>query len=191
MKANYLISLLLLACALPVQAEAYKCRQPDGSTQISSEPCAGGSSTVKAVHDEAVPEASREQAERDAERMRQRADQMQRERRADEVAERKDQERQRQASGAPEPAAIQHCLQTLNRMSVDSNQRSELEAGCYASGTIQPVFVQSQPYYGGTYVRPRHPHYQPLPEPQPKPLPQKPGNQVNPVYNAPNNYRAR
>ena len=108
MKPNYsaLLLLPLLAVALPAQAEAYKCRKPDGSTQISSEPCAGGSSTVRAVHDEPVPEATREQAERNAERQRQRADQLRAERRAGEAEDRRarerELERERRASKQPE-----------------------------------------------------------------------------------------
>lgn len=94
MNSRYPVLLLLVAVALPAQAEAYKCRKPDGSTQISSEPCAGGSSTVRAVHDEPVPEATREQAERNAERQRQRADQLQAERRAGEAEERRARERE-------------------------------------------------------------------------------------------------
>lgn len=112
MKPNYSVLLLLtfLAVALPAQAEAFKCRKPDGSTQISSEPCAGGSSTVRTVDDEAVPEATREQAERNAERQRQRADQLQAERRAGEAEERRarerELERERRASKQPETVYV-------------------------------------------------------------------------------------
>ena len=131
--------MLLLGCALTAQAEVYKCRQPDGSTQISSEPCSGGASTVKTIQDDTVPEAAREQAERDVQRQRQMANQMKSERQADEVAARKEQEALRKASGAPSQAAVQQCLNTLGRMSLDSSRRSELESGCYATGTLQPV----------------------------------------------------
>ena len=110
MKSRFPTLLLLLAVALPAQAEAYKCRKPDGSTQISSEPCAGGSSTVRTVDDEAVPEATREQAERNAERQRQRADQLQAERRAGEAEEHRarerELERERRASKQPETVYV-------------------------------------------------------------------------------------
>jgi hypothetical protein len=194
MKIIQLSLFVFLGLALPAQAEVYKCRLPGGGTEISSEPCAGGSTTVKTMQEDVVPEAEREKAERDAERMRQRADQMQAERRADEAADRKEQERLRQASGAPSQAAIQHCLQTLGRMSVDAGQRSELEAGCYATGAIQPVFVQAPQYYGSGYVRPYarprpiHP-IAPLPPDQRPPISQQPKD--NPAYKAPGNYRAR
>lgn len=102
--------LFFLAFALPAQAEAYKCRKPDGSTQISSEPCTGGSSTVRTVEDEPVPEATRQQAERNAERQRRRADQLQAERRAGEAEERRarerELERERRASKQPETVYV-------------------------------------------------------------------------------------
>ncbi len=158
MKIHFSVLLLFpfLAVALPAQAEVFKCRQPDGSTQISSEPCSGGASTIKTIQDDAVPEAAREQAERDVQRQRQMANQMKSERQADEAAERKEQEALRKASGAPSQAAVQQCLNTLGRMSLDSSRRAELESGCYATGTLQPVYVEgSQPvYYGGGYYRP-------------------------------------
>lgn len=154
---------LLLAVSGAASAQAFKCRQPDGSTQISSEPCSGGASTVKTVEDDAVPEAVREQAERDVERQRKMANEMKAERQADEAAERKQQEALRKASGAPSQAAIQQCLNTLGRMSIDSSRRAELESGCYATGRLEPVYSNdAQPvYYGGTYYRP--PYVRPHP----------------------------
>ena len=155
--------LLLAAVSGTAFAQVYKCRQPDGSTQISSEPCSGGASTVKTVQDDPVPEATREQAERDAERQRKMANQMQAERKADEAAERKEQEAMRKASGAPSQAAVQQCLNTLGRMSIDSSRRAELESGCYTTGRLEPVYSNdAQPvYYGGTYYRP--PYVRPHP----------------------------
>ena len=101
---------------------------------------------------------AREQAERDVERQRKVANQMKSERQADEAAERKEQEQLRKASGAPSQAAIQQCLNTLGRMSIDASRRAELESGCYASGRLEPIYNNgSQPvYYGGTYYRPPH-----------------------------------
>ena len=167
MKTHFSVLLLFpfLAVALTVQAEVYKCRQPDGGTQISSEPCSGGASTVKTIQDDAVSEAAREQAERDVQRQRQMANQMKSERQADEAAERKEQEALRKASGAPSQAAVQQCLNTLGRMSLDSSRRAELESGCHATGTLQPVYVEgSQPvYYGSGYYRP--PYVRPKPVP--------------------------
>ncbi len=143
MKPNYSVLLLLtfLAVALPAQAEAFKCRKPDGSTQISSEPCAGGSSTVRTVHDEAVPEATREQAERNAERQRQRADQLQAQRRAGEAEERRarerELERERRASKQPETVYV--------------------PVPTYGGGYIPP------------HARPPRPGYPDDPTPQPRP----------------------
>ena len=86
--------LTLLAVALPAYGQAYKCRQPDGSTQISSEPCSGGARTLKEVDAAPVPEEVREQAERDVERQRRQADKLEASRKADEAQERRDAEAQ-------------------------------------------------------------------------------------------------
>ena len=51
-------------------AEIYKCRLPSGKVEISNTPCPSGSGTVTVRPDDNVPEASRQQAERDVERMR-------------------------------------------------------------------------------------------------------------------------
>ena len=53
MKTTPFILLTFLAIALPAHGQAYKCRQPDGRTQISSEPCAGGARTLKEVDETA------------------------------------------------------------------------------------------------------------------------------------------
>ena len=120
-----LITFLLLPST--VWADVYKCRQPDGSTQISNSPCADGSKTIKSVNDEPVPEEVRAQAENNAERQRQRADMLQAERRADEAAERKEQERLRKEQAR---------IDKENRLAEKN---------------------ESQPtYYGGTYYRPPH-----------------------------------
>ncbi|MGA8880816.1 MAG: DUF4124 domain-containing protein, partial [Azonexus sp.] len=74
MKTTHITLLVLLGCALPAQAEVYKCRQPDGRTEISNSPCSGGSSTIKAIPDDTVSEASRRQAEEDADRLENYAD---------------------------------------------------------------------------------------------------------------------
>ena len=178
MKTNPFILLTFLAVALPAHGQAYKCRQPDGSTQISSEPCAGGARTLKEVDEDAVSPEARARAERDAEQARQRADRLEGERRADEAAERKERERQRKESGLPSEAAIQQCLNTLGRMNLDSSRRSEMENGCYATGKIEPVYTETyqQPYYGGGYYpvypyppRPPRPPYPPPPPPKDRP----------------------
>ncbi len=183
MKTSRLIPLLFLALALPATAEVYKCRQPDGRTEISSEPCAAGSSTVRTMQDDVVPEASREQAERNADRMRRQADQMQADRLADEAQARRDAEAQRKASGLPSPAVVQQCLNTVSRMNIDSSRRAELESGCSLTGRIEPVYNETyqQPvYYGGGYYRP---YPRPVPPVAPVP-PAKPGKPVD-LYKVP------
>ncbi len=129
MKPALVLLLPLLVATLPAWGQAYKCRQPDGSTQISSEPCAGGARTLKEVDEDVVSPEARARAARDAERARERADRLESERRADEAAERKERERQRKESGLPSEAAIQQCLNTLGRMNLDSSRRSEMEKG--------------------------------------------------------------
>lgn len=183
MKTTPFILLSFLAVALPAHGQAYKCRQPDGSTQISSEPCAGGARTLKEVDEDVVSPEARARAARDAERARERADRLESERRADEAAERKERERQRKESGLPSEAAIQQCLNTLGRMNLDSSRRSEMENGCYATGKIEPVYTESyqQPYYGGGYY-PAYP-YPPRPPrpPYPPPTPPKDRPTAKPV----------
>ena len=136
--------ILLLAVSGTASAQVYKCRQPDGSTQISNSPCADGSKTIKSVNEEPVPEAVRAQAENNAERQRQRADKLDAERRADEAAERQEQERLRKEQA---------------RLDKENRQAEKYES--------QP------PYYGGTYygppyVRPVHPVHPIAPVTPPK-----------------------
>lgn len=164
--------LAVLALSLPAWGQAYKCRQPDGSTQISSEPCAGGARTLKEVDEEIIPDDVRAKAERDAERQRRQADKLEADRRADEAEERKAREQQRRAAGGPTPEAIQYCLDTLNRMNLDKDRRGALETGCVANGRIDPVYTAPAPsYYGGTYY-PAYPAYPRPPRPVPRPLPE-------------------
>lgn len=175
MKTTHFTLLVLLACALPAQAEVYKCRQPDGRTEISNSPCSGGSSTLKAIPDDTVSESSRQQAERDADRLEDYTDQLEAKRKAGEAAERKQlKEQQASAPQGPSPASVQACLQTLERMALDLSRRAELEEGCRTTGSVQPVFVQDPYYYGGSgYIRPPYPYPPPLHPPRPgtKPLP--------------------
>jgi hypothetical protein len=100
-----LLSLLLLAS--PAKADAYKCRQPDGRTVISAEPCAEGSKVVKTVPNDTIPDAERERAEREAARLREQAEKSQSARQEMEQ-QREKEERQAQrerAAAQPAPAA--------------------------------------------------------------------------------------
>lgn len=192
MKTISLAPLLLLSLVLPAAAEAYKCRQPDGRTEISSEPCASGSSTVKSVPDETVSEQSRERAEREAERMRKLSDKNDAARLATEKAEREERERaarQRQ-SYVPPPSQVDDCLRTVDRMALDSTRRAELIAGCQSTGAVQPVYVPVPYYTVPGYVRPPHrPHPEPMPSPPPN-NPAKPGKPVD-LYKVPGNSLGR
>ena len=180
MKITRIALLLLLGSTLPVHAEVYKCRQPDGRTEISNSPCSGGSSTIKAIPDDAVSEASRRQAERDADRLQDYADKLEAERKGKEAAERKQLKEQQAATRqGPAPASIESCLRTLDRMVLDSSRRAELEEGCRTTGSVQPVYVQDPYYYGSGYIRPPYPPYPPRPphpphppRPLPTPLPE-------------------
>ena len=188
MKTVPIALLALLGFALPAQAEVYKCRQPDGRTEISNSPCSGGSTTLKAIPDDTVSEASRKQAERDADRLENYADKLEAERKADEAAERKLLKEQQAASRqGPSAASVEHCLKTLDRMALDSSRRAELEDGCRASGSVQPVYVPVPAYYGGSgYVRPQYPNLHPTP----LPAPVKPAKPVD-LYKVPSAPRGR
>ncbi|HEX9194482.1 MAG TPA: DUF4124 domain-containing protein [Azonexus sp.] len=198
MKITRIALLLLLGSTLPVHAEVYKCRQPDGRTEISNSPCSGGSSTIKAIPDDAVSEASRRQAERDADRLEDYADKLEAERKGKEAAERKQlKEQQAAARQGPAPASVESCLRTLDRMVLDSSRRAELEEGCRTTGSVQPVYVQDPYYYGGSgYIRPPypprppHPPHPPRPLPTPLPEPVTPAKPVD-LYKVPSAPRSR
>lgn len=158
---NRTLPFLLLLLALPVSADIYKCRQPDGTTKISNSPCSGGAATLKTMPDDVVPEANRLQAERDADRLEEYADKLEAKRKADEAIERKEREKQQAAATAAAAAAAKAAA---------------------AQPTPQPV-----PYYYAVPVpvRPQRP-VAPLPEPVNPPA-TKPGKPAN-VYNAPKGY---
>ena len=192
MKTVPFLLLTFLAVALPAHGQAYKCRQPDGSTQISSEPCAGGARTLKEVDEDVIPDDVRARAQRDVDRQRQRADQLKADRKADEVQERREAEAQRKATGLPSPAAVQQCLSTVGRMNIDSSRRAELESECTVTGQIAPVYNETyqQPYYGGVY-HPAYP-YPPRPRPPYQPPPRdKPTAKPVDLYKVPNAPRNR
>lgn len=175
---RYWLILPLIFVSLPLQAEIYKCRQPNGNTEISNSPCSGGSSTVKTVNEEFVPEENRRQAEQNVEQMRMEAEKLEASRRADQAIERKQQEKQqaaRQQSG-PSTSAVQDCLRTLERLTVDAARRAELEASCLSSGTVQPVYSPTPYYIAPIYNRPvQRPIVKPAPLPQPR------NNQIEPA----------
>jgi hypothetical protein len=163
------IVLLAALLALPAAADIYKCRLPNGRTEISNVPCPSGSGTVVARPDEAVPEASRQQAERDAERMRSYVEKREAAQRADEAAERQERASQRQATTSPpsrtygDPAA---CLRELEQQALEASQRSQLEAECRSR--IPPPANVQQPVYIPMVVGRPPPHHPPPPRPRPE-----------------------
>lgn len=174
------LALSLFMFVLPAQSEVYKCRQPNGRTEISNAPCSAGSSTIKAIADDVVPEENRRKAEHNVEQMRAEAEKLETVRRADQANERKQQEKQQQASG-PAESMIQDCLRTLERMALDAARRAELEATCRSSGSIQPVYVPAPYYVAPVYVR----RPKPQPKPEPLALPPKQPETIDRAYTPP------
>jgi hypothetical protein len=169
----------LIAVLLPLMATAdvYKCRLPNGKLEISNAPCPTGSGTLTVRPEEKVPDAARQQAERDVERMKEYVDKREAAQRADEAAERQERASQRQAaSQAPrtygDPSA---CLRGLDQQALEATQRSQLEAECRSlakpPSEVQPVYVP-------IIVRP--PHFRP-PHPPVQPPPAKPAEPSAPA----------
>lgn len=159
MKAISSLLLLLLSFSHPALADVYKCRQPDGRTEISSDPCPGGSSTLKSIPDDALPEATVERAEREAERMRNLADKNQAARLAQEKEERA------------------------------ASERAEKQRQKNAPAVVQPVYVPVPYYVTPGYVAPPHrPHPEPIPPgtPENPGKPGKPGKKPD-LYTVPKN----
>ncbi len=169
------ILLPLLAGLLLAQsagAEIYKCRLPNGKVEVSNSPCPGGSGTVAVRPDDTVPEASRQQAERDVARMRTFVDQRESAQRAEAAAERQAHS-QRQA--AIPPPAVRYgdpdaCLRDLAVQALEATQRAQLEAECRS--LLRPPAAQQPVYVVPGYGVPQH-HY-PLPRPHPRPPPPPP-----------------
>jgi hypothetical protein len=168
---------LWLLTATPAMAEIYKCRLAGGQVEISNAPCPRGSATLTARPDETVPEASRQQAERDVERMRGFVDQREASQRAESEAER--QAPRQTASSQPgrhygDSAA---CLQQLSQQVLEAAQRAALEGECRSlvppPGTTQsPVYV---PAYGPVYQPSHRPDAYPRTGPEmPRHLPSPP-----------------
>ena len=152
----------------PASAEIYKCRLPNGKTEISNSPCPGGSGTVTIRPDETVPEANRQQAERDVERMRNFVEKRENAQRADIAAERQAQS-QKQAGTATPPRSYgdpDACLREVAQRALEAAQRAQMEAECRnlvrPPDPPQTIYV---PVYGAPPVYPHYPR--PLPQPRP------------------------
>jgi hypothetical protein len=163
-----LTAIALALLSLTTSADVYKCRQPDGSSVISNSPCSDGSKTVKAVADDTISEANREQAEKNADRLEEYADKLEAKRLAQEEAERKERERLA-AIAASTPVTV-----------------------------VQPANPPPPGYYGGpTYILPpsRHPQARPQPSPTtPPPIapaPIAPSTKPANIYQVPGKYQSR
>jgi hypothetical protein len=190
------IFLLILLLTGSVQAQVYKCKQPDGSTEISNLPCAKGSSTVKTVPSETISEQTRRDAERNVELMRKEAEKLEASRVADESARRETTSTDNRAV-APTTNNIESCLRELERLALDTARRAELEAQCRTGITVQPVYVPVTVYGGPGYVRPNPPHpprppVRPRPEPEPLPQPiNPPVKKGNAIFAPPSSFQPR
>lgn len=151
-----LIVPLLVLLALPAQADIYKCKLPNGGTEISNSPCPSGSGTLTARPDETVPAESRQQAERDVARMRDFVTQREAEQRREEAAERQLQAEDRQRAATQrvyQTPSMEECLRELGQQTLDSKRRSELESICRAKARQEPTQVVV-PVHGGVVYSP-------------------------------------
>lgn len=167
---KYWVPLITLLLPLTASAEIYKCRLPNGKLEISNAPCPTGSGTLTVRPDEKIPDAVRQQAERDVERMKEYVDKREAAQRADEAAERQERAMQRQTTSQiprsyGDPDA---CLRGLDQQALEATQRVRLEAECRAlvkpPADTQPVYVPI--VVGAPHHRPR-PHHEPQPQPKP------------------------
>lgn len=152
MLKTLLTLLTALLLALPAQADIYKCRLANGKTEISNAPCPSGSGTITVRPDDVVPEQSRQQAERDVERMQSRIEKRQAAQLEEEMAERQRQAEAQQAAAQQrvyQSADMDECLRELAQHSVEAKRRAELEAICQAKARNQPTVVGVPIFTGG------------------------------------------
>lgn len=136
--AGWTLPFLLATCLalpLPGQAEIYKCRLPGGQTEISNTPCGTPAATLGVRPDETVPAASREQAERDVERMRSFVEKREAAQRQEDEADQRRQAELHEAHARQrvyQATGMDDCLAELEQHVLDSRRRGELEAICRA-----------------------------------------------------------
>lgn len=165
----FIAAAALISLSAPTSAEIYKCRLPNGKTEIANVPCPTGSGTVTVRPDERVSEASRRAAERDVERMRDYVEKREAAQRADEAAEREEraasQRQQTTTSRAPRQYGnSDECLRNLESMVLEASQRAQMEAECRNLVSPQPVYA---PVVVPAYPQRHHVHPQPVPPPLP------------------------
>lgn len=180
-----LLPLLALTLSLPGTADIYKCRLPNGQTEISNTPCAAGA-TLKTRPEERVSDAERQQAERDLERMRDYIDKREAAQRAESAG---DLERQRlQASQrASSPVAAgnysnaDECLRDVAQMALGAAMRAQLEAECRQIAPRAPAAISSPyPVVVPVYVGPPPPMPHPKPPKRQEPQPEAPKMSILP-----------
>lgn len=160
--------------------EIYKCRMPDGRIEIANVPCAAGSSTLKTRPAEIVSPESRQQAERDAERMRDYVDKRESAQRATEAAERErlaEQQRAAPVRQSKSYGSADECLRDIGQMALETGQRAQMESECRAIARPQTVYV---PYPVAVPLHQQRPRIH-VPEPEPKkPEPPQPTMTLQP-----------
>ena len=165
----FIATLALISLPAPASAEIYKCRLPNGKTEIANVPCPSGSGTVTVRPDDHVSEASRRAAEQDVERMRNYVEKREALQRADEAAERAEQRAASQQSrnhsaSRPRPYGnTEECLRNVESMVLEASQRAQMEADCRNLVSPQPVYVPV-----GVPVYPLRHHVHPQRAPAPK-----------------------
>lgn len=164
---------MLISVSLPAGAEIYKCRLPNGKTEIANVPCPIGSGTVTVRPDETVSESSRRAAEQDVERMRNYVEKREAVQRADEAAQRDEQRAASQQSRntGQQYGNAQECLRNVAQMVLEASQRALMEADCRTLVSPQPVYpATGVPVFVpvAVPVYPRHHHEHPKPAPAPK-----------------------
>lgn len=182
---HYQLLLSLLAAALPFAAPAdvYKCRLPDGRSEISNTPCAAGA-TIKVRPEETVSEANREQAERDLARMRGYVEKREAAQRAETAG---DLERQRLQANRRAASPIgggygnpDECLRDVAQMALGAAQRAQLEADCRQLVPPPPTTIGAPyPVVVPVYVTPP-PHPSKPPKKHAEPEPETPKMSIMP-----------
>ena len=122
-----------------------------------------------------MSEQSRQQAERDVERMRSFVDKREATQRSEEAAERQRQSSERQSAVQQrvyQSGSMNECLRELELNQPEPSRRAELEAICRAKARSEPTLVPV-PVYGNPSLMPQPRAHQP-PEPYPKPNPASP-----------------
>jgi len=146
-----ILGLLITLLALPAQADIYKCRLPNGRTEIPNAPCPSGSGTLTVRPDDPVSEQNRQQAERDVDRMRSFVEKREAVQRSEEAAERQRQSSERQSAAQQrvyQSGNMNDCLRELDQTPLEPARRAELEAICRAKAKSEPTLVPI-PVFGG------------------------------------------